>query len=227
MNPGPGVGVVEQFGLGEVATVSIDPTIVDDQGVVPMDSNWCFMLVISHDIEFPSIRVSKPAFSVGRCGAGAPSFHSPVITSELGVFGATSWGLEDRVPGISVANVRLRRGVCPGLKYIGANRPFKRVKQRALKPPELIEGVEVGRRDPSHNFGDCHPDPLTEMHVDMISHSAAKSLRVPGRAIVASLELLLWCDSSLMKDWKGLSGVENIDRLLKQRGRGFKETILI
>lgn len=164
LNPRPRVGVVEDLSLGKVPTIGIDPAVIHNQCVVPLDSNGRFILIVSHDVELPAIGMAKPAFSVRRRGAGAPSFHGSIVTSELCIFGATSRWFENWVARITIANMRLGRCGCSCVKDTGADRPLKGVEQRPLNTPEFIEGVKVGRGDPGEHFRKGHPNPLSKTH---------------------------------------------------------------
>lgn len=165
LDPRPRVCVVEDLSLGEVAAVGVDPSIIDDQCVVPVNSNWCFILIVCHDIELPSVWMAKPAFAIGGRGAGAPALHGPIVASELCVFGTTCRRLEVWVPRIAIADVRLRGRGCSSVEDTGANGPFERVKKGSLDTPEFIEGVEVIGSDPSEHLGEGHPNPLRKTHV--------------------------------------------------------------
>lgn len=168
LNPRPRVGVVEDLGLGKVPTIGIDPAIVHNQCVVPLDPNGCFILVVSHDVELPAIGMTKPAFSVRGRGAGAPSLHGSIVTSELCVFGAASRWFENWVARITIANMRLGRRGCSCVIDTGADRPLEGVEQRPLNTPEFIEGVKVGRGDPGEHLRKGHPNPFGKTHLDKV-----------------------------------------------------------
>jgi len=160
LDPRPRVGVVKDLSLSEVPAVRIDPAVVHGQRVVSLYPNGCLVFIVGHDVELTPVWMAEPAFAIRRCGARAPPLHGSIVASELCVLRTTCRRLEDWVARLTIAYMGLCRRGCSGVEGTGADRPFERVKQRPLKTPNFIEGVEVRWSDPSKNLGEGHPNPL-------------------------------------------------------------------
>lgn len=86
LDPWTRIGSIEDLCLGEVQSISIDPTICDVQNVftVHPDGSLIDIFVIGMDVQFcTSALVSKPAAPVVRIRTSCPSCHLCVVTDKV------------------------------------------------------------------------------------------------------------------------------------------------